>query len=85
MNISGVVVRSRPENIQQVSKALSALPGVEVHGANSDGRMAVTVESISDRDLADAVLRLNNMEGVISASMIYHQFEANDRLEETLP
>ncbi len=84
MNISGVLVRSRPAQIEAVSGRLTALPGVEVHGANEDGRIVVTIEAASDRVLADTVFQLNDLPGVISTSMIYHQFEEDSRLEETL-
>ncbi len=84
MNISGVLVRSRPENIASVSERLLTIAGLEVHGANEDGRMVVTVESASDRALADTVEKLNEVPGVISTSMIYHQFEEDSQLEETL-
>lgn len=84
MNISGVVVRAKPENIESVSEQLTRMQGVEVHGFNADGRMVVTVESDSDRDLADTVFKLNEVPGVISASMIYHQYEQDSQLEETL-
>ncbi len=78
MNISGVVVRSRPENIESVWKSLEAQAGVEVHGANPDGRLVVTVEEQGDQRMADAVLQLQNLPGVLSTSMIYHQFEDID-------
>jgi periplasmic nitrate reductase NapD len=82
MNISGVLVRSRPEKIAVVTTALAALPGVEVHGANPDGRLVVTVEQRSDRLLAETVLKLQDLPGVISASMIYHQYEEDLELQE---
>ena len=43
MNISGVLVRSRPAQIDAVSGRLTALPGVEVHGANDDGRIVAAL------------------------------------------
>lgn len=75
MNISGVVVRSRPEKLDAVRSRLEELTGVEVHGANPDGRLVVTVEEGSDRAMADTVLTMQDLPGVISASMIYHQYE----------
>lgn len=75
MNISGVLVRSRPENIDAVWKSLEQLAGVEVHGANPDGRLVVTVEEVSDQGMADAVVRLQEQPHVIAVSMIYHEFE----------
>jgi len=84
MNISGVVVRAYPDRLQAVRAQLEAIQGVEVHGANPDGRLVVTVEEDGDRAMADAVVRIQNLSGVLSASMIYHQFEAEPDLEETL-
>jgi len=84
MNISGVVIRSYPENLDAVRTRLEKLAGVEVHGANPDGRMVVTVEEESDRAMADAVVSMQNLPGVLSASMIYHQYEAEPDLEETM-
>ena len=75
MNISGVVVHSRPEKVTTVEQQLNALPGVEIHAIGDDGRMVVTVEEGSDRQMADTVNGLQHLEGVIAASMVYHHFE----------
>jgi len=84
MNISGVLVRSRPEKLDAVRARLEELTGVEVHGANPDGRLVVTVEEDGDRAMADTVLRMQDLPGVISASMIYHQYEAETVLQEAM-
>jgi nitrate reductase NapD len=75
MNISGVVVRTFPRDIDSVRKTLSDLDGVEVHGANEDGRLVVTVERHSEREVADLLMRMQDVPGILSASMVYHQFE----------
>ena len=75
MNISGVVVRTFPRDIDAVWKTLSEIDGVEVHGANEDGRLVVTVEKQGEREVADLLLHLQDVPGVLSASMVYHQFE----------
>lgn len=75
MNISGVIVHSRPENIESVREQLDRQPGIEVHGISDDGRLVVTVETDSDGAMADAVVGLQNMAGVIAAAMVYHHFE----------
>jgi nitrate reductase NapD len=84
MNISGVLVRSRPEKLDAVRARLEQLTGVEVHGANPDGRLVVTVEEDGNRAMADTVLRMQDLPGVIAASMIYHQYEEEPVLEEAL-
>lgn len=85
MNISGVLVRAKPENIDAVWQRLEQLDGVEVHGANPDGRLVVTVEETSDQAMADAVVRLQDLPGVIAASMIYHEFDHIDEATEAAP
>ena len=75
MNISGVLVRAYPENIESVAELLTRFEGVEVHGNNSDGRMVVTVEQDNAGQLSDMIARMHDVPGVLSASMIYHQFE----------
>ena len=84
MNISGVVVRAYPDSLSGVCAQLEQLQGVEVHGANPDGRLVVTVEQDSDNAMADAVVRMQTLPGVLSASLIYHQFEEDPDSEETM-
>lgn len=83
MNISGVVVRTFPQDIDGVSRALMRLDGVEVHGANADGRLVVTVEQAGERATAEILTAMQSLPGVLSASMIYHQLEETG-LEETV-
>ena len=75
MNISGVLVRSYPEHIQSVSDELAQIDGVEVHGSNDDGRMVVTIEQENAGQLSDMLVRMQDLPGVLSTSMVYHQFE----------
>lgn len=75
MNISGVVVRTFPRYIDNVWQTLEQLEGVEVHAANEDGRLVVTIERQGENDVADLLVHMQDVPGVLSASMVYHQFE----------
>ena len=75
MNISGVMVRAYPNKIQAVEEILLSMEGVEVHGHNDDGRMVVTVEQANTREASDVIMQMQNVPGVLSTMMIYHQFE----------
>ena len=81
MNISGVVVRTYPQNLENVWQTLEQFEGVEVHGANEDGRLVVTVEKQGERVIADLLVHMQDVPGVLSASMVYHQFEDLDQQE----
>lgn len=75
MNISGVLVKAYPEHIQSIEKILVTLEGVEVHGNNEDGRIVITVEDESANNISDTLVQIQDVPGVLSAAMIYHQFE----------
>jgi nitrate reductase NapD len=75
MNISGVLVHAYPEKVTSVSHKLDEMQGIEVHASTDEGKIVVTVEQADDGSLADTVLNLQDMPGVLSASMIYHHFE----------
>jgi nitrate reductase NapD len=81
MNIAGVVIHARPEKLAGVEAQLIELPGVEVHATADDGRMVVTVEDEAPR-LADTVMGLHNVDGVLSASLIYHHFEESEEAQQ---
>lgn len=74
MNISSVLVSAWPEAITRVKASLCAL-GVEVHVATESGQMIVTIEADSTQAVANLFAQINEQPGVLSASMVYHQFE----------
>ena len=75
MNISGVLVKAYPEHIPSIEEALITMTGVEVHGNNEDGRIVITVEDKSANNISDTLTQIQGVPGVLSAAMIYHQFE----------
>ncbi len=81
MNLSSLVVHARGDRIPLLRQAMSELPGVEVHAATADGRMVVTVEECAESPLADTLMDLQLMEGVLSISLAYHYCD-NDLNEE---
>ena len=75
MNISGVLVKAYPQHLLSIEKALTTMTGVEVHGNNADGRIVITVEDKSANNISDTLVQIQGVPGVLSAAMIYHQFE----------
>jgi len=81
IDICGVLVRSRSENVPEVRGRLEKIPGVEVHATSSDGRLIVTVEGGPDRNTLDTVTDLLNVQGVIATSLVY-QYSDSDETEQ---
>ncbi|MBE9520290.1 MAG: chaperone NapD, partial [Proteobacteria bacterium] len=44
MNISSLVVHTHPQNAAVLQGELANLPGVDIHAANEDGRIVITIE-----------------------------------------
>jgi nitrate reductase NapD len=77
MNISSVLVNARSDLLPLVQENLAALNGVEVHAATEEGRLIVTIEADSDQAVANMFEEINHLPGVLSASMVYHQYESD--------
>lgn len=73
MNISGVLVRSRPELVDRVVAALCRLDGVEVHAQTASGKIVVTLEREDAGAAMDTVTAFHDIQGLLSASLIYEQ------------
>jgi len=73
MNISGVLVKAYPKNLQSIETALATMQGVEVHGNNEDGRIVITVEQDNANSISDILGEIQDVPGVLSAAMIYQQ------------
>jgi nitrate reductase NapD len=52
------------------------MAGVEVHAVSAEGRLIVSIEAASDRETADTFVAIQELAGVLSASLVYCHFEA---------
>ncbi len=81
MNISSLVVDARPEHLSGVCDALRAWSGVQIHARTPQGKLIVTVETLTDGQSTDTFERLRALEGVMSVALVYHQFEPEPQQE----
>ena len=77
-NVCGVLVHARPTMLAQVKQALAAKPGVEIHHAEEDGRMIVTIEDVPEQWAGATLTSFYDVDGVINASLVFHQREFNE-------
>lgn len=75
MNVCGVLVHAMPEKIGGVIGALESLEGVEVHGTAEGARIIVTIEDTGSIMAIDQLAKINRVDGIVAASLVYHQFE----------
>ena len=74
-NVCGVLVRTLPEQAEIVADRLAVIPGVAVHDRKAGGRLVVTVEDVPGAWTTETMTHVNNIEGVIGASIVYHHHE----------
>ena len=74
-NVCGVLVKALPAKHSQLQTALESLAGVEIHGRSDDGHLIVTIEDTDQTLASEQLLAVNQVEGVLSASLVYHHCE----------
>jgi nitrate reductase NapD len=82
-NVCGVLVHARRERMAGVAEALETLSGVEVHQRTGDGRLIITIEDTPQRMAGETLAGIHKIDGVLSASLVYHQTDPETSMEET--
>lgn len=75
MYISSVIVHASPDHIEETRSQLLSLEGVEIHAAEANGKLIVTLDMEDEKSTTDTFEQVNRVVGVMSASMVYHHFE----------
>ena len=71
MNVTSVIVRTKPENLESVMVGIRAMDGCDIHFNDEAGRIVVTIESESGSDDMPRLRDLSNLPNVISAGVVY--------------
>ena len=75
MPVSGIVVTCTAASAESVALKLGVLEGVEVHGVLPDGRIVAVIEADSVDGEVALVSGLEELEGVVSVQLAYHNIE----------
>ena len=81
LHISSLLVHARPASLAAVQAFLSALDGVDVHGASDSGKIVVTLETESSGRIVEHLASIRDLAGVLSAVLVFHQIEPLDHTE----
>jgi nitrate reductase NapD len=71
MNISSVVLRTNPRRLAGVRAALAELPGVEIQADGDNGHFVVTIEDVAGCKPEDTFVKLQQMDHVLIASLVF--------------
>ena len=82
LHIAGIVVHAYPESVQQVAETIERFPGAEVHAVSRDGKLVVTLEAPTSREVAARIESIQKLDAVLSASLVYQHNEALQAMME---
>lgn len=86
MNLSGILVISKPEWVSQVVADLALQEGIEVHQTDPDsGRIIVVQEAADIHAEIEGVKRIKAMPHVVMADMVYHYFAEDEQEYDAMP
>ena len=78
MNISSIVVKTRPENLEAVKTSLTDSGLCEIHFADDKGRIVATVEGNTDANESDKLRQIMKLPHVVSADFAYTYVDPDD-------
>ena len=79
VHIASLVVQARPALLALITDKIAGLPGAEVHGSDPRGKLLVTLESDSQGVITDSLTRIQAIDGVITAALVYHQVDGPEQ------
>jgi len=84
MHVSGLLIRTLPESIEDCARELSRCPGFDVCATDAEGRIVAVLETRTAREQEDGLRRAQSLPHVISAELVYHYFgDADDPANES--
>jgi len=75
MNVSSILVRTSPENMDKVISEINEIDFCEVHFKDTRGKIIVTIEGESIFDQMENMKRIQNIPFVLNANLMYSYCE----------
>ncbi|GJG97269.1 chaperone NapD [Cupriavidus pauculus] len=84
-HIAGIMVFAHPASLDHVRRTIDAMTGAEIHAVSDTGKLVVTVEAPTSHAIVAQLTCLHQLEGVISATLVYQHNEDAAAMYEELP
>ncbi|MBF0158163.1 MAG: chaperone NapD [Magnetococcales bacterium] len=78
--LASALVQVQPERLDEVTSAISDLPGAEIHLVSDHGQVILTLEGSESGALMDTLTCIKYLDGVLSADLVYQHFEESSGL-----
>jgi nitrate reductase NapD len=74
--IASILVQARPERLDEVETAITALSGCEIYGRDAKGKLVVVIDAADAGALGSALNAIALIPHVYSACLVFHAVEA---------
>ena len=74
--IASILVQARPERLDEVETAITALSGCEIYGRDAKGKLVVVIDAVDAGVLGSTLNAIALIPDVYSASLVFHAIEA---------
>jgi nitrate reductase NapAB chaperone NapD len=79
VNISGIVVACRPEDLDGTTEALNALPWIEVHYTDPRGRLVATIEAADTDESMARLVEVQALPRVLMAELAGYYLDEDEQ------
>lgn len=84
VHIASLIVHARPGRFDAVRQALLDESGIEIPATDGYGKLVITLEAAGIAELSRRIEWINQIDGLISSTLVYHHCETAEALEEVL-
>ena len=84
LHIASLVVHAAPRRLEGVAQVIEALPDAVVHASSANGKLVVTLEASTAEEMTQAVSRIQRIDGVLSAALVYQCADSLDAMNEEI-
>jgi nitrate reductase NapD len=74
--IASVLVQARPDRLDDVAAAVSAIAGCEVHGRDRRGKLVVVIDAAQAGAVGSTLNTIALLPNVYSAALVFHAIDA---------
>jgi nitrate reductase NapD len=84
LHITSVLVQVAHEHLSTVRQSIEDMQGAEVHIVGEGGKLIASFEANDLGYITNSIDEIGRMNGVASATLIYHQTESEDQMDELI-
>lgn len=74
-HISSLLVQVSPEHLSETQARILAFKEADIYGVSDVGKIVVVLETQTEGFISDILGKINDMPGVLGATMVYHQID----------